>query len=47
MIERDVVGEEGEKASMLVKDCDWDTIADAFEAQLNTLIQNRHRNRIS
>jgi hypothetical protein len=38
MIERGVVGEEGKKASMLVNDCDWDTITDAFEAQLNMLI---------
>jgi glycosyltransferase involved in cell wall biosynthesis len=38
MIERDVLGEEGKKASMCVKDCDWDTITDAFEAQLNILI---------
>lgn len=38
MIECDVVGEEGKKASMLVNDCDWDTITDAFEAQLNMLI---------
>ena len=45
MIERDVVGEEGKKASALVSGCDWETITDAFEGQLNVLIQNRRRNR--
>jgi glycosyltransferase involved in cell wall biosynthesis len=45
MIECDVVGEEGKKASALVSGCDWDTITDAFEAQLNVLIQNRRGNR--
>lgn len=38
MIEGDVAGEEGKKASMRVNDCDWDTITDVFEAQLNMLI---------
>jgi len=38
MIERGVVTEEGEKASTLVKDCDWDTITDVFEAKLNRLV---------
>ena len=45
MIEGDVLGKEGKKASALVSDCDWDTITDAFEAQLNALIQKRRRDR--
>ena len=45
MIERGVKREEGKKASALVSDCDWDTITDAFEAQLNALIQKRRRDR--
>jgi glycosyltransferase involved in cell wall biosynthesis len=38
MTEYGVVREEGKKASTCVSDCDWDTITDAFEAQLNMLI---------
>ena len=38
MIEGDVVGEKGKKAIMPVKDCDWDTITNAFETPLNMLI---------
>lgn len=38
MIARDVMREQGNKASAFVSDCDWDTITAAFEAQLNMLI---------
>jgi glycosyltransferase involved in cell wall biosynthesis len=38
LIESGAVREQGLKASARVKDCDWNTIADAFEAKLNTLV---------
>jgi glycosyltransferase involved in cell wall biosynthesis len=38
MVRSNIVREEGEKARRFVEDSDWDTITDAFEATLNSLI---------